>query len=284
MNFDNVGRALAQLLLDNFPRLIQAALILVVTWLGLLALRGLFKRLYAKAEKNNGFDQPGRMQMLLLASSNTLTALILVTALFSLLALVGINLTPMLASVGVVGLAFSLGAQALIKDYIAGFFIVFENQYSVGDEVLTGSVRGIVEKISLRATWVREFGGRLYTIPNSEVRTVANASRDWMRAIVDLNFSYQEDLQRVIAALSLACERIAEDETIKDDLMETPQVAGWSGFNPWAVQVRLLGKTAPGKQYGVEMALRRYALQALEEAGIQPVTPYAGLTGSSIPG
>lgn len=277
MNFENVVRAFANLLIENFPKLIQAALILVVAWAGLLAVRGAFRRMYARAEKNQN-GRAGRLNTLLLASSNTLAAIILAAALFSLLALAGIDLTPVLASVGVVGLALSLGAQALIKDYIAGFFIFFENQYTVGDEILTGSVRGIVERVSMRATWVREFDGRLYTIPNSEVRVVANASRDWMRAIVDLNFSYQEDLQRVTAALQSACETAAQDEAIQEDLLETPQVVGWSAFSPWSVQVRLLAKTAPGKQYAAEMALRRHALEALETASIQPVTPYPGLT------
>ncbi len=125
----------------------------------------------------------------------------------------------------------------------------------------------------MRATWVREFGGRLFTIPNSEVRSVANLSRGWMRGIVDLTFSYQEDLRRVIEVLQQACELASADEDIKEDLMDPPVVAGWSGINDWGVRVRLVARTRPGRQYAAEIALRRYALQALNAAGIAPVTP-----------
>ena len=117
--------------------------------------------------------------------------LIVGSALLMLLSTFGVDITPLLASVGVAGLAVSLGTQSLIKDLIGGFLILAENQYAVGDSIQVGNVSGNVERITLRATYVRDINGYLHIVPNGEVRIVANQTKGWSRALVDVGVAWR---------------------------------------------------------------------------------------------
>lgn len=257
--------------------LIRALIIVIFTFILTQIVCRLQKHLHHRlVEREQEAGRKGRLATLISVSMTTLNGIIVICGLISLLDALGINMTPILASLGVVGLAFSLGAQALIKDILAGMAILLENQFTIGEEIQVGAVRGVVEEISMRATRVREYNGRLNILPNSEVRVVANASRDWMRAIVDLNLPYSADLQKAVETLKSAANRCAEDGEIAPLLLDPPEVAGWNNLSDWAVQIRLSARTQPGKQYAVQIALRRYAVEALQQAGIPVALPAAG--------
>ncbi len=217
----------------------------------------------------------GRIVTSISVSVTTLNGILIIGGLISLLTTLGIDMTPILASLGIVGLAFSLGAQSLIKDFLAGLTILTENQFAIGDEIKIGAVRGTVEEISMRATRVREYNGLLHIFPNSEARLVANGSRDWMRAIVDINLPYSADLHQAVSILQEAAQTCGESEAVKPWLLDPPEVAGWNSLSDWAVQIRLTARTLPGKQYGVQSALRRCAIEALAQAGIAIALPLA---------
>jgi small conductance mechanosensitive channel len=151
--------------------------------------------------------------------------------------------------------------------------VLVENQFTVGDAIKVGSVAGGVERITLRATYLRDVDGQLHIVPNGDIRLVSNLTAEWARAIVDLNVDYEADMGRVMRALEAAAVRAQEDETIKADLLEPPQALGWLGFKDWAVQVRLMVKTAPGKQWGVATALRKYAVAALQAEDVRVALP-----------
>jgi len=119
----------------------------------------------------------------------------------NVLEVLGINTTSLLTAAGVGGLAIGFGAQNLVKDVISGFFLIFENQYNVGDYVEIAGVSGVVDEIGLRTTKVRDFGGQIHIIPNGEIKLVTNYSRGMMRALVNINISYEEDLNEVFSAL-----------------------------------------------------------------------------------
>ncbi len=187
--------------------------------------------------------------------------------------MIGLDIGPLLAGAGLVGLALSLGAQTLIKDYIGGLLILFENQFAVGDVIKVGEVSGEVERITLRVTYLRDIEGRLHVLPNGDIRTVSNLTAGYSRAVVDLNVDYDADMQKVSRALEAAAGRAQADETLKADLLEPPQAFGWIAFKDWAVQVRLMAKTMPGKQWKVMMALRQYALEALQAEGVRVALP-----------
>jgi small conductance mechanosensitive channel len=183
-----------------------------------------------------------------------------------------VDITPLLASVGVVGLALSLGAQTLIKDFIAGMLILIENQYAVGDLIAVGAVSGVVERLTLRTTHVRDVHGKLHIVPNGEVRVVSNGSRDWARALVDIGVAYEEDLERVLAVLEQVAEAFAQDPAVASQLLERPQVLGPLSLGDWAITVRVMVKTPAGQQWGVAQALRKRILAACDREKI--VLPY----------
>jgi len=146
-----------------------------------------------------------------------------------------------------------------------------------------GEVTGGVERITLRATYLRDIEGRLHIVPNGDIRLVSNLTAEWARAVVDLNVGYEADVSKVLQTLEAAVARAQEDEAIKADLLEAPQALGWISFNDWAVQVRLMAKTKPGKQWGVMMALRQYAVEALQAAGIRVALPAQKVIHDSAP-
>jgi small conductance mechanosensitive channel len=184
-----------------------------------------------------------------------------------------INTGPLLAGAGIAGLALSLGAQTLIKDYIGGILILVEDQFRVGDVVKVGNVSGNVERIALRATYLRDADGKLVIVPNGDIRQVSNLTAGWAQASVNLNVEFEADMNKVMHALQVAAQKAQADESIKSGLLEPPKAVGWVGFNDWAMQVQLTAKTAPGKQWGVAMALRKYAVEALQAEGIRIALP-----------
>jgi small-conductance mechanosensitive channel len=194
--------------------------------------------------------------------------LIVGAGLLMLLSALGLDITPVLAGAGVAGLAISLGAQTLFKDLIGGMLVLVENQYVVGDTIQVGDVSGQVERLTLRATYVRDLDGSLHVVPNGEVRIVSNRTRDWSRAIVDVGLAYEEDIGRVSGVLEAAVEAFAEDPAFAGDLLETPQVLVPLGLGDWAYTARVMVKTRPGKQWAVARKLREHVLAGCEREGI----------------
>jgi small conductance mechanosensitive channel len=179
-----------------------------------------------------------------------------------------VDITPLLASVGVAGLAISLGAQSLIKDLLGGLLILLEGQYIVGDLIEVGNVSGTVERLNLRATYVRDISGKLYIVPNGEVRIVANGNKDWARAMVDIGVAYEEDLDRVLGVLEGVAEAFAHDADYGPQLLEHPSVLGPLSLGDWALTVRVMVKTKTGKQWGVARELRKRILAACDRESI----------------
>lgn len=267
------------------PRLIELNPVMIATVfkIALLLLLALAARwgvyfVFRQAEKRMegaliGLHRLPRIQTLLRLARGIAQVLILILAGLMILQSLDINITPLLASVGVVGLALSLGTQTLVKDYIGGLLILVENQFDVGDVIQVGEVSGTVEQITLRATRLRDLEGRLYTVPNGDIRTISNHTIGWSRAVVEFNLDYDSDIQEAVRILEKASQQARDDPEIKDDLLEPPQASGWVGLKDWAVQVRLMAKTKPGKQWQVASRLRQYALDALHSAGILVATP-----------
>lgn len=258
--------------------LVAAALqIGLIILLALLASRGLrlaADRTEGRLEKTVAeADRLARLKTLVQLGRSLAYLMILFLAAMMVLYALGVNIIPLLAGAGVVGLALSLGAQTLIKDFIAGVLILVENQFAVGDTIKVGDIDGTVERITLRATYLRNLEGRLHIVPNGEIRIVSNLTRDWARAVVELNVAFDADFSKVIHALEAAAQKVQADAGLQAHLLEPPQAMGWVGLKDWAVQVRLLAKTAPGKQWDVATALRQAALEALQAEGVRVALP-----------
>jgi len=178
----------------------------------------------------------------------------------------GVRTGSILAGVGVVGLALSFGAQNLVRDVISGFFIIFEDQYNVGEVVRIDSVTGVVEKLELRTTQLREWTGQLHTIPNGEVRMVANFNRGEMAAVVLLGIAYEEDIDRAMEVLRE--EGLKAQEEL-EAITQEPIIHGVTELGDSHVGLRVVIKTQPGEQWGIEREMRKRYKQALDRAGIE---------------
>jgi small conductance mechanosensitive channel len=199
--------------------------------------------------------------------------LIVGTALLIVLEAFGVPIFPVLASVGFVGLAFGLGAQTLVKDMISGLFVLIEDQYTIGDVVEIGGVAGTVESITLRKTTVRDLYGTVHHIPNGEVRTVANKSRGWSRALVEVGITYDADVDKAIETLRQIGAELQEASPLAEAILEEPVVTGIEGLDDSAVRLRIMVKTAPGVEWDTQRYLRRQIRLVFAEQGIDIAFP-----------
>jgi small conductance mechanosensitive channel len=192
-----------------------------------------------------------------------------------LLALIslGIDIVPLLAGAGLVGVAVSLASQSLIKDAINGFLIILEDQYALGDVINVNNVGGLVENLNLRITQVRDSEGRLITIPNSEIKIVANLSSRWSRADLTVPVSYQADIDAALDLIETTALEMNEDSKWQRQIIEKPNVLGVEQFGDRGLIIRVWIKTQPLKQWEVAREYRRRLKVALDKAGISIPVP-----------
>jgi len=196
--------------------------------------------------------------------------IVLGLATLQVLAELGLNLGPIIASAGIVGVALGFGAQNLVKDFLSGMFMMIEDQYGVGDVVDVGEASGTVEAVGLRITTLRDVKGTVWYVRNGEVLRVGNSSQGYANAVVDVPLSYSADVDRAVEVLTAAAAAAVAAEPLADDVLEPPEVLGVERVTPEGLEIRLTVKTRPGKQWPVQRALRASVIAALEEAGFEP--------------
>jgi small conductance mechanosensitive channel len=170
---------------------------------------------------------------------------------------IGINPVPALTLAGLASVAVGFGAQNLVRDLITGFYIVFEDQYAIGDTIQVGDISGRVENLTLRRTVLRDARGALVTIANGEIRTVSNLSRDWSQAFVDISIAPEVSLEKTMQALESAAAEMRGDPSWSQALVDGPRILGVQSFDRSASTVRLQVRTAPTRQDEVSRELRR---------------------------
>jgi len=183
---------------------------------------------------------------------------IIIVAVFGtmVLAEVGLNIAPILASAGILGIALGFGAQSLVRDFLAGVFLILEDQFGVGDVVDIGNgVSGQVEAVSLRVTRLRGLDGTVWYVPNGEILRVGNMSQNWSRAVLDVKVSYNEDVMRVRRILGEVAESMREDDEYRKVIIDQPEVQGVDRFEDDGLVVRMLVKTVPLEQWTVSREL-----------------------------
>jgi small-conductance mechanosensitive channel len=204
----------------------------------------------------------------------TAIAFIAIAALFMILSEAGINITPVIAGVGIVGVALGFGAQYLVRDLIAGFFILIENQYGVGDVVKIADISGIVEDVNLRRTILRDLDGIVHSVPNGEIRVASNFTKEWSRVNLNISVAYGEDLDRVTAVLNKIGQEMAEEPYWKEALLTAPQVLRVDAFEDSGIAIKILGETKPIRQWEVMGELRRRIKRIFDEEGIEIPWPH----------
>lgn len=177
------------------------------------------------------------------------------------------NTGTLLASAGVLGVALGFGSQSLVKDVIGGFFILFEDQFAVGEYIKAGDFAGTVEEIGLRATKLRDFGGEVHILPNGSITAVTNYNRGKMRALVDIHIPYDQDLDRAMEVMHTVCEGVSED--YKETIIDKPVVQGVIQFGERYATLRVVAYTKPNEQWELERELRRRIHRAFLREGIR---------------
>ncbi len=185
----------------------------------------------------------------------------------------GMNVAPILASAGVLGLAIGFGAQNLVKDFLSGVMMMIEDQYGVGDAVDLGEAIGTVEAVGLRVTRVRDVDGTVWYVRNGEILRVGNQSQNWARTVLDISVSYTEDLKRVREVLTDVAHSLWEDEDYRDIIIEEPEVWGVQNLGPEAVVMRVTLKTAPMEQWNVAREMRERIKSRFDHEGIDLPLP-----------
>lgn len=195
----------------------------------------------------------------------------------------GYDIAPLIASAGILGVALGFGAQSLVKDFLSGIFMIFEDQYGVGDIVNLGEASGTVEAVSLRVTRLRDVDGTVWYVRNGEILRVGNQSQNWARSVLDIAVSYKEDVSRVRRILTEVAHDLWEDENYRDKIIEEPEVWGVQSIGPDSVVVRVTLKTMPQQQWTVSREMRERVKLRFDEEGIERPLPYRTTWGEDQP-
>lgn len=182
---------------------------------------------------------------------------------------IGVNIAPIIASAGIIGIALGFGAQSLVSDFLSGVFMIIEDQYGVGDEINLGEAVGTVEAVSLRVTRLRDVNGTVWYVRNGEILRVGNMSQNWARTVLDIAVAYHEDLGRVRRVLDEVATDLWEDEDFKGRIIERPSVWGVQELAADAVTVRVALKTAPLEQWAVAREMRQRIKGRFDAEGIE---------------
>ena len=209
--------------------------------------------------------------------TNAVDVLLVLLVILTVLRILGIPLEPLLAASGIGGVALAFGAQSLVKDYISGMLMIFEDQFGVGDLIDTGEVVGTVEEVGLRVTRLRDAGGQVWYVRNGEILRIGNQSQGWSTGTVDVPIASGEDTTRAIEVLKGVVADVFADEKYAEVLIEEPTVAGVDKVSAGTTTIRIFAKTAPNEHWGVQRDLLARSVVALRRAGIKaPVVPPYG--------
>jgi small conductance mechanosensitive channel len=214
-------------------------------------------------------ERQKRVQTLSQIARTVATTVLLAVTGIVVLAEVGIDIAPLLAAAGIGGLALGLGAQHLVRDVIAGIFLLAEDQIRVGDVIKVGDKSGRVEQIGLRMITLRDFDGSVHVIPNGAIGTVTNLTKEYSYAVLYVSVPYRANVDAVIAVLSEVGAELRRDPAFAADLLDDPEVAGIDDFTDLRMKISLQIKTIPAQQWRIARELRRRIKIAFDAHGIE---------------
>ena len=269
---DLLGWLASEVGIDLVARLLSAALVVLVAlglWLGVSS--------FVEYRLNPEVGRPptARETTLLTLLRNAVTIVLAIITLMFTLSELGIDIAPLIASAGVLGLAIGFGAQKLVQDIITGIFIQFENVMNEGDVVAVGSISGVVEKLTIRSVTIRDLTGTVHLIPFSSVDQVSNMVRGFSFHIAELGVAYDSDIDAVKQAMFEAFDRLMLTEH-KEHILDNLEMHGVTGFGDSAITVRARIKTVPGQQWAAGRAYNEIIKTVFEENGIE--IPYPHVT------
>lgn len=234
------------------------------------------------AGRSTGFasapDTEKRVKTLTSLLRNIVFVLVFGVAVVMVLKELGMDVAPIIAGAGILGLAVSFGAQNLVRDIISGFFIIMEDQVRVGDATVINGKNGTVEEIKFRTIAIRDLDGTLHIFPNGSINQLSNQSRNWSKYIVDVRVAYRENMDYVLEVLRKVGDGIAKDKDFASLILEPLEVLGVDSFGPSEVLVRCMIKTLPQKQWAVGRELRKRIVNSFGEKGIEIPFPHLSVS------
>lgn len=254
---------------------IRAVLIIIVT-LAVLKLVGMFTRKLGDLfeRKHTDFEARKRASTLSNVVRWTLRVIVIAVAFMMLLEQVGLSIGPALTAAGVAGVAIGFGAQNIVQDFLAGFFILLEDQIRVGDVVQINDKGGLVEKITLRMIVLRDYSGNVIYLRNGKIDAVTNMTKDYSYAVFNIGIAYREDVDEVIRVLKAIDEEMRKDADFKDDMLAPLDVAGLDSFGDSAVIIKARAMTKPIQQWRIGREFNRRIKKKFDELGIEIPFPH----------
>lgn len=255
---------------------IRIAVILLLSFLAYRVVKLATRRLQREIEDDNLVDKRRREQRLRTVASllNSIGGAVIAALALLMVLSTFIEIGPLLATAGVAGLAISFGAQSLVKDVLTGIFLMIEEQFGIGDVVRVKDVTGLVEKITLRTTVLRDVEGTVHVIPNGEITLLSNLTKGWSKAVLDLGVGYREDVDRVLDVIREECQRLWRDPDWNEIILDEPEVPGVQALGDSAVVLRVIFKTLPLKQWDVAREYRRRIKRRFDDEGIEIPFPH----------
>lgn len=257
---------------------VRIAVVVVLAFLTYRVVRIATGRLQREIDDEDPFDKRRREQRLRTVASllNSIGAAVIAGLALLMILSTFIEIGPLLATAGVAGLAISFGAQSLVKDILTGIFLMAEEQFGIGDvvSVKDKGVTGLVERISLRTTVLRDVEGTVHVIPNGEITMVSNLTKGWSKAVLDIGVAYKEDVDRVLGVLREECDTLWQDEEWSQIILEEPEVPGVQALADSSVVLRVMFKTLPLKQWNVAREYRRRIKRRFDDDGIEIPFPH----------
>lgn len=249
-------------------------LVLALAYFFSLTSRRIITRIVRRTIRPQDFkskrDEEQREETLISILTTATHVTIWTAAVLTVLSMMGVNIGPLLAGAGIAGVALGFGAQTMVKDFLAGLFILGENQYRVGDVLqVNQTVSGVVEKITLRMTKLRDLDGNVHYIPNGEITIATNMTMEYAQVVADVGISYDSDIDKVEAIIDTVGESIYEDEAWKGVALEPPYMLRVDSFDESAITVRIVCKTAPIRQWEVKSEILRRLKKAFDKEGIE---------------
>ena len=249
---------------------LRVLIIVIVAWAALAMARHLIRMSRKRMlSKDTDPEQAKRIETLTRVFGYIATVTIFIVAGMLILAELGVSIAPVLATAGVAGIAIGFGAQSLIKDYFTGFFLLLENQIRQGDVVNVAGIGGYVEEVTLRFVRLRDYDGNVHFVPNGIITTVANLTREFAFAVIDVRVAYGENIDRAIAVIKEVARELRADPAFSLLILEELEMAGVDRLEESAAIVRCRFKTMPIQQWNVRREYHRRLINRFSELGIE---------------
>ncbi|MGD8571170.1 MAG: mechanosensitive ion channel family protein [Gammaproteobacteria bacterium] len=262
---------------------LRVLLILVIAWIALKIIRRLLRKMEQRllrdqqGEDETPTEQAKRVETLIRLVRQGVVIVVWVIVLLVILRELGVDIAPILASAGILGLAVGFGAQNLVRDVISGFFMILENQVRVGDVAIINGTGGLVENVNFRTIVLRDLSGVVHVFPNGTINTMSNMTTQWSAYVFEIGVAYKEDVDRVIKIMRETGNKMREDKKFGPLMLDDIEVFGVDQFADSAVVIKGRLRTKPIKQWDVGREYRRRLKYAFDEAGIEIPFPHRSI-------